>query len=156
MTTTWKKELAGFAGQPLGDDERQRRDAVISREVAAGTPKAEIVEASGLSLVTVNRIARTTFPADPDPVTPARAPKATRERTSEHVAPQERRVRTTGAPLLYGHVEDMAPLPERLDGYLPWVTKCLTHEGIGTYKTRHEARYTDGTDFCVGCAAAVA
>lgn len=67
-----------------------------------------------------------------------------------HVPPRARKIRSTGSVIEFGHMTDMGVVEA---GAGEWVSRCLTHEVASTFKTRGEARYQDGTMYCIECAA---
>lgn len=83
--------------------------------------------------------------ADPKPVRGGFAPAP----AGGHVPPRSRKIRATGSVVEFGHATDMGvKAPESA----PWVSRCITHGATATFERRGDARYQDGTGFCIECA----
>src|SRR5690606_3697622 len=80
---TWTAALADYCtrlatkGYKLDADELAERNGIIAREAISPAARKELVLMTGLSMPTINRIARTAFPAAAELGVPAKkAPKA--------------------------------------------------------------------------------
>lgn len=76
-----------------------------------------------------------------------------------HVPPRSRKIRTTGSTVSFGHASEMGYPKVPVDAHA-WVSRCDTHSKPGapidsTYERRGDARYQDGTEYCLECASLV-
>lgn len=75
-----------------------------------------------------------------------------------HVPPRARKVRSTGSVVSFGHASEMGYPKTPVEAHV-WVSRCDTHSTAdavvdATFETRSEARYQDGTGYCLECASA--
>lgn len=165
-------------GKELPAAMRDERNVLIAREVHNGADKAELAAIVHMGVPQINRIARTSpdAPADAYQDAPApAAPKASLRGQSEvvyvtadvqvsatvgafesadggHVPPRARVIRRTGSTIAFGHASQMG-FPQMPLSARDWVSQCVTHGASAHYETRSEARYQDGTEYCMDCAA---